>query len=298
MKRARDRASLNPNDILNKNIIFKLVFPYLFPGCYKNSREAFLVYRKLAGVCCKLRYWNQLRRWIAWTCPDELTGAFTSHSFWCHMKIEEANEYQADSRTIIHTKESHHEFVLFRYRRIFIDVGVFPSNFETTLAGIPFYNTIDLNVARFIQSDNILSFKAPSFSELVLFCYALMMHEDSVYKNYLIKCSWKTAPDSDILYIEETKKHQTLANVLIGRLKKLGMTAPIEIGYTYGQMQTTSYKWFVAATSTNTKNRKRTALDKLDRFVKGWFSRELNHVTPALDFEISFCEEYGGSEED
>jgi len=91
---------------------------------------------------------------------------------------------------------------------------------------------------------------------------------------YLIVPKWQIPARFKMgLLIEDTEKDSFFRNRGLGRLKKLGMTSPIENGLLYGAMQESSFSWFMHCCDTSGSTEKCTPFERLERFVKTWFAQ-------------------------
>ncbi len=285
--------------VFGKDIV-RLVVPFVFPGCY--DRDYFLAFRTflaLCGTCRKLRYWNSLRRWIGWLSPSAVREMLRAHSFPVPMT---AGEYLPVQDHIHRYLEMHGEIpdaarVDFVSRTVSNAQALSngeQSNFEADFAGIPFFDVIDC----YIRSPNakeerkIVAFRASTFAELCLFCYAVLSLPISTNKEdaVIVVCGWKTVDDG-VVYVKERGRLYFVEKSLLGRLQKLGWTSPPEIGFQHGSLPMTSFAFFSGLVEKRSRKNK-FPLKRLEQFAHRWFPCELFHdgekFKAAYNFDIIF----------
>lgn len=303
MKRGRaEVAEQNVIHVYFSSTVLKLVLPFLFVGHYDaNVFLCFRTYLALAGVCKKLRYWNHLRRWIGWLCPEELRTKLGSHSFDVPLEWYKYGDLHEHMRQELRTNGALDGVLspLFTNSKVIdsLKSGARQGDFEIDIAGTPFFNC---SICYALHPDMATSRKifcwfAPSFAELVLICYSIMSQDRTDVYAYLLMCSWKTDKKGQYacLYFEDSNKEKFLNKFLLGRLKRLGLYAKQEIGFHQGGLPVTSFGWFCKTCDTNGARNGLKALERLHAFVVGWFPTQLFYSTPckikfAYEIPINF----------
>lgn len=300
------RKKGNPNFLGDAKTLFKSVLPYLFPGNYdRNYFLAFKTFLALSGTCRKLRYWNSLRRWIGWLSPLSMRGMLRVHSFPVPMT---SDEYLPVQDRVHRYLEMHGEIpdaarIDFVSRTVsnaqVTEVEGPRSNFEVDFAGIPFFDVIDC----YVRSPNkeeerkIIAFRPSTFAELVLFCHAALSAPLSTKKDdaIIVVCGWKTVDDG-VIYIKERDRQNFVKKSVLGRLSKLGTTAPAEIGFERGSLPLTSFSFFLILAEKRSHNNKY-PMTRLEQFAHRWYPYELypteqlkdnKKFKPAYNFDIIF----------
>ncbi len=289
-----ERARLLPT-------LLRLVLPHLFPGSYGHDYpKAFWTFLALAGTCRRFRYWNHLRRWIGWSSPLGMRELLKRHSFPVPMTGFELGP--AQDRMYRYLEENNKIPTLARPQflsRLIVNgfnqgKGVeHASNFEVDIAGIPFFDLIDCHIHSPVPSEqrSIIGFRASTFAELCLFMFAVATARPRENKEdgYIVVCAWKTVDDGVIYFKESNRLHYVKMSVL-GRLQRLGLTAPDEIGFVKGSLPTTSYAFFVQLCDYgNRKNRH--PVKRLEEFAHRWYPSEFfgaNRFKPAYNFDILY----------
>ena len=166
------------------------------------------------------------------------------------------------------------------------------SAFVYTLANIPFF---DLG-RRMGDPHQFLCFIAPSFAEYALFCYAVCKDPDgwALFTGIEIMPQWKHK-DGDCVSFFRKLLDDFRDRKMLGKLRKIGNTAPLDYGFTNGSLEETSYSFFCKVCDTNGSHKKMKPIDRLELFVKGWFPTTLFSVTEsdkavrAYQFPVEFC---------
>lgn len=296
-----------------EKLLFRLVLPYLFPGFYGHDhRLAFRTYLSLAGVCARLRYWNFLRRWVAFTCPPKLRDRLRSHSFWTPLKPDEIDAEQKRMRQALEDRDELMDVGNPIFRSCYLKNAFCAAsgdqrfgNYEKDVGGNPFYDVIECLCT---STDNrglwrdrtILCFRAASFSELCLFVYSMCFadegdtaHDDrSPVTAYLLHCSWRVPDGHNAFFLCQKSQIMSVVNRrILGWLRRVGSYAPHEIGFHQGRLVTNSYGLFFELSNTNGKRGGKTPFGRLEQFVHEWFPMELfgaNPVRPAYEIPMIF----------
>lgn len=290
-KRAReDDRGLAPASREPK-LLLKLVLPWLFPGHYDCGWQAFRNYLALCHTCCTMRYWNWLRRWIGYLTPLNLRSRMRSHGFFCPVDNICAFERQVlaikKKYTLLPVNEADMMFATGSAAAQWSGMSC-DSNFERNIGGSPFFNMTYLFPFH-VADLPTLCFLAPSFPEMVLFCYNVLAFPPQPY-NYIVAADWKTGPEPDYLYFSGNDIESS-ARIILGRLRRFALTAPQDFGFLNGSMPTTAQIWFDLTCNTNRTKNSRTPSERLGDFVRGWFHIELFlergwSVTPKWAYEI------------
>jgi hypothetical protein len=291
-----DHSFVHPPSVHDKRM-FLLVLPWLFPGFYGDEPfVAFRTYLALAGTCRQLRYWNFLRRWVGWTSPPHLRARLRSHSFACPMTALESFEITHRTRMDLAARLNIPLLNITLQSRWILSAlceGVNEnSNFELDVFGTPFFNVLDCEIA--VVGRTATCFFANTFAEMVLICYAVCHsapHPDGNH-GYFIMADWKTPnAKGDSLFFLDSEKGNFLRRFLLGRLMRLGVTAPHEIGFTQGSLETTAFAHFAKTCDTSGRRNHLEPQERLDLFVTQWFPTELfpNQLTVYPNsFQIQF----------
>lgn len=304
MKRGRDTVSeeMKSLPVKKKDLIYNaygkqafwLVLPFIFPGFYGDDNElAFRTWLGLAGTCRRLRYWEMLRRWIAYVCPTKERDRIIPHGFPLRLLLSELKGYY-EKAVMPLTTSRHFEncsFVCFSaYLLDFHNNRQFEekapltiqdnqppklsSNFCCTVADVPFFNCITVFAG--VDKKRVLVYLAPSFAEMVLFCYACMADrtENNVDQWYCCVPMWKKKPGDDILF-SRAKRETFLKKSLLGKLRRIGNTAPLDYGFTHGSLNRTAFSHFMGICDTSGSKVHTTPHDRLISFVKQWFKQDV-----------------------
>lgn len=268
--------------------IFELVFPFLFPGQYEwNAPLCFRTYLALAGTCKSLRYFNVLRRWIGFLCPTSLTHRLWSHGYPVCIAFREVPLMQSmvseRLMAIEHFKKIRSPF--FSYLGLEKHFGFFSeySSFHVTLGEIPFFNVFKCEDpgSRTHVGWRTFVYLAPTFAEAVLFCYAALSHPSDFNNGYAVLPMWK-CKKKDTIHFFDSKKETFLKKKLLGGLKKMGNTAPIEVGFSHGGLPETAYSLFCLLCDTSGSKRSVEPVVRLENFIKAYYPKRLfddNHCS-------------------
>ena len=264
----KKRARSSPDH----RIIFQLILPYVFPGAYKSYVVAFKSFLALAGVCAQLRYWNLLRRWIGYLCPADLRSKMKDHSFPVFLGFTGLEEFQEKANRILCRDKIIGIFSPATFASFWVLNGFFQNNqsleMDYTLGSVPLFNIAQCDIE---GQGKILIHHADTFSEFALFCYVAStceIPEDVI--GFLAVVSWKTEK-YDSIYIEAADRERFAQRTLVGRMKRIGMTAPQEIGFHQGQLPCTSFSWFIQHCDTNGNRKKIAPLQRLSHWAQTWF---------------------------
>lgn len=267
--------------------IFELVFPFLFPGHYEfEAPLCFRTYLALAGTCRRLRYFNLLRRWIGFLCPTRLTHRLWSHSFPVCIAFREVAILQASVATRL-TSLKHFQKIdspFYSYLGLENHFGALRSeysSFHITIGEIPFFNVFKCDDPASVTRVGWRTFiyLAPTFAEAVLFCYACLSHPADFNYGYVVLPMWK-CKEKDIIHFLDNKKDTFLHKKLLGGLKKMGNTAPIEIGFSHGGLPHTAYSLFCLLCDTSGSKRSVAPTVRLENFVKAYYPKRLMSRNP------------------
>lgn len=271
---------------------FQLILPYLFPGYYgKDWRLAFRTALALCGTCVKLRYWNVLRRWVAYLAPDNVKKNLRTHSFPCSATLAEMDATQMRCQRLLedngYLNDAFHptftsQIVLNNFWKVNQSNKSYQARqqMEIHLGGSSFHGMVrcDVNTHGAVRDRVIHCFPASDFSEMVLFAYAAT-RDNPPLKNvaYCLIATWKTQK-YEFIYFSEEEKLKFRDRYLLGRLKRIGLTAPQEIGFHHGQLPETSYSWFCRHCDTTGTRNRLSMEERLHNFVSTWFP---NKIRPA-----------------
>lgn len=307
MKRGRETVSeeMQSLPVKKKDLVYNafgkqafwLVLPFIFPGFYGDDNElAFRTWLGLAGTCRRLRYWEMLRRWIGYVCPKDLGSRIGSHGFPRRLLLADLRDHYG--LAVMPMRMSRHfndcTFVCFsaylldlHNNRQFEEKALttkkedqtpkLTSNFSCTVAEVPFFNCITV-FARKEGADEkrVLVYLAPSFAEMVLFCYACMADqtENNIDQWYCCVPMWKRKPGDEILF-SRAKRATFLKKSLLGKLRRIGNTAPLDFGFTHGSLSRTAFSHFMESCDTSGSKVHTTPHDRLTSFVKQWFKQDV-----------------------
>lgn len=255
--------------------VFEMVIPYIMQ---ESSEADFRTILSLSQVCRRLRYWNVLRRFVGYLALDWASTILWKHSFPTTIPA-----YGALSKGLLDTGLLHErdQFILSP-----LDSAAWPF---FRMGNYRFGNCYVCN----IRGTVVRCFYAATFSELVLFVYESMQSTDNV-DFWLIVCGWKTVKCEALMY-PDLEKHRLVERQLLGRMKRLGVTSPDEIGFRDGPLPHTSYSWFSKVCETSGTKLKRTPLQRMKHFVDTWFPRTLrvtDNLKPSLPYEFEFQDIY------
>lgn len=253
--------------------VFLLILPYLFPGWYDEWPLAFRTYLSLCGTSRSLRYWNVLRRWVAYLAPDRMKLQLASHSFPCGPRLIDYQKFQLhcyellriegaveDENPVFNSEALGSNFFL----KTNYEEG---AQMETEIGGSPFFGLVRCEC----RAKTIRCFFARTFSEMALFVYAACNHvTDNPEDGWLVVAQWKTTKFEAVYFTVGNREHM-LERYLLGRLKRIGLTAPQEIGFHEGSLEWTAYAWFCKHCDTTGTRSKITPAQRLRNFVVTWF---------------------------
>lgn len=274
---------------------FWMALGYLFPGFYgDNNFLAFRTWVALAGTCRRLRYWEQLRRWIAYVTPVSFAARMLSHGFPRRFLLKDLSNFQ--TMAIQPLIESRHfgQFEYLAFSSYVLDMhnnGQFNkkienplenhdnlrprSDFDCTVGQIPFFNCITVWATVRQEKRNVLVYCAPTFAEMVLFCYAAMSDTTAyaIPQWFCVIPLWKHKAGDTILFSSE-KRETFLQKSLLGKLRRIGHRAPQDYGYTNGSLQHTANSYFQELCDTSGSKVHTTPQDRLALFVRRWFKQD------------------------
>jgi len=273
-KRAREDDRVLALASRQPKLLFQLILPYLFPGLYDCAWLAFRTYLSLSQTCCTMRYWNWLRRWIGYLTPLNLRTKMRSHGFFCPV-----DNIRAFEREVLRIKKSYTLMAVNEADMLFASGSTAAqwsgmtcdSNFERNIGGSPFYNMTYLFPFH-VADLPTLCFLAPSFAEMVLFCYNVIAFPAQTY-NYIVAAEWKTGVEPSYLYFSGNDIESS-SRIILGRLRRFALTAPLDVGFHSGSMPITSQIWFDQTCNTNRTKNSRSPTERLGDFVRGWFHME------------------------
>lgn len=285
--------------------MFQLVLPFLFPGYYGEDHSlAFRTFLALAGVCRGLRYWNFLRRWVAFTSPPRLRDHLRSHSFWTPLKPSEINEEQEILRLELARRDELIDvpFPIFRscwLKNAFCreQLPANAGNYEMDIGGNPFYDVIECicdSNDSVLMNRTVICFRAASFSELCLFVYSTCFEGTDDFganDSFLIHCGWKVPDREGFFHYRVEDTASVMQRRLLGWLRRVGSYAPQEVGFHCGSLPTNSFGLFLQLANTQGKRGGKSPFERLEQFVHQWFPLVLfgdNPVHPAYVFPIEF----------
>lgn len=301
MKRGRDTAEeMSDLPVKKKDIVFNawgkkvfwLVLPFLFPGHYDdNNFEAFRTWLALAGTCRRLRYWELLRRWISYVAPTtRLCFRLCQHGFPRRLLLLDLRAYHEEVVAPLKSSRHFDDFVFIVFASYILDMNnnIFPANvhkeigwrwksdFDITLGQIPFFNCMSVKASHDRSHKYVLVYLAPSFAEMVLFCYAAMSDtrdEPEFEEWFLCIPLWKHKVGDEILFAKK-KRETYLKKSLLGKLRRIGNTAPLDYGFTNGSLQRTAFSYFMEACDTSGSKSHTTPHNRLTQFVQTWFKQD------------------------
>jgi hypothetical protein len=299
------KTPLNPDVSLYHKQIFSLVFPYVFPGSYLDQRLAFRTFLALAGTCQALRYWNLLRRWIGWLSPVNSRPLLQKHGFPVCMRISQIENFQKRAANLIQGLDVYkgHSDPIYCARALnaaaSLETGMekekIQSNFELDVGGVPFFNIIECyTVTEDMKSCNTTIYLAPTFAEMVLFCHAALSHKAIGQKIRMFACIPVWEKSQGFIHFSDSGKVAFMNRYLLGRLRKIGMTAPQDVGFLSGPLPQSAYAFFCHHCDTSGRRSKLTIADRLTAFVEGWFPRTIHPLNEdearklATDLRIKF----------
>jgi len=261
---------------------FLRVLPFLFPGFYgENFMLAFRTFLALCGVCRALRYWNVLRRWVAYTCPDFLKTRLLIHSFPCGPSLSGLTDFQELAYDLLAPEALKNvpepvfnsDIVLQSFFNINSECQM-----ETEIGGTPFFGLISIHCSTGGLAPRVWRIRcmlASNFSEMVLFCHAACLQPiDNPDDAWCVIANWKTQRYTHI-YFRDDEKARYRDRYLLGRLKRIGLTAPQDLGFHKGSLPETSYSWFCKHCDTTGTRSKLNPAARLNQFVRTWFPNKL-----------------------
>lgn len=297
------KTPLNPEISLYHKQIFFLAFPYVFPGAYLDQKLAFRTYLALAGTCQALRYWNLLRRWIGWLSAVNSRPLLQKHGFPVCMRISQIESFQRQAANLIQGLDVYkgHSNAIYCARALNaaapLETGVekTQSNFELDVGGVPFFNIVECyTVSDEMESCNTTIYLAPTFAEMVLFCHAALSHKSTGKMKRMFACIPVWEKSQGFIHFTENGKIAFMNRYLLGRLRKIGMTAPQDVGFLTGPLPQSAYAFFCYHCDTSGRRSKLTISDRLTSFVEGWFPKIIHPANEdeaqklAYDLRIKF----------
>lgn len=283
--------------------VFRLILPYLFPGIYGDEHKlAFRTYLALTGTCQALRYWNFLRRWVAFASPPMMRDRLASHGFAVPLKPCEIKDTQEAFREDLDLRGElldipNPVFVSCWLKNAFFDASNKEnvSNFEMDLGGNPFYDVIECQCDSTDprgRDRTVICFRASSFAELCLFVYSTCLDSEKrgVDDSFLLMCGWK-CPQRRTFHFLCNKSVSVMNRRVLGWLRQVGAFAPQELGFHSGGLPTTCYGLFLKLAETKGRKGAATPFERLETFVHSWFPVNLlgeNPVEPAYRFNLMF----------
>ena len=283
--------------------MMKLVLQLVFDktDCLLTQSCPTPLFRSLLSLnhtCRRFRYWNNLRRWISWLLPTNARELFARHSFATLVDQDSISIATHLAQVIMSQLEwSVHSLRQYNYLKKLEKLSKEPLEFEITFAGFCFFNCFyatDLSLGWMGNPTRIVCFVAPSFAEMALFCYAVMKDQTQLSSiSYLIMPQWRHRP-MDRIYFTEKGKQMFMNRNMLGALRNIGTTAPIDVGFDCGAVPETAYSFFCQKCDTNGQRSKVTTIERLALFVRGWFPNKLFPETEkerdeeAYSFNIEF----------
>lgn len=263
-------------------LLFDLVFPWLFFGCYSDRFLAFRTLLALTGTCRQLRYFQNLRRYVAFLAPSIMRERLSDHGF--PVPAPTSKWLQA-----LQNGEFGTGTVLYLWEEALCAVNPF----ERTWLNVPFYS-----LAKVCNPNGRISLvhMPASFGELCLFSYCIIeaSNEELLgFDSIAIFPQWKTA-DPRIIEMEVKLRQNYAKRFLLAKLTRIGTTAPIDKEFTTGALKETAYSLFTKMCNTNGKKDKKKPLERLKQFVESWYPMVRHSVGPAdlsrraYEFDMEF----------
>lgn len=272
-----ERLEVNINKLL-----FDLVFPWLFFGHYTDKYVAFRTLLALAGTCKQLRYFQNLRRYVAFLAPPMLKERLRYHGFPVGAPTFLWLRHLQDQSFGVGT-------ALYLWEESVCAV----SPFEGTWMDVPFFS-----LGKCVDPENRVSLVhlPATFAELCLFCYCVIQANDDEFKGFdsiTIVPQWK-AKVTDRIEMQVKLRQNYAARFLLAKLAHIGTTAPIDPEFSRGSLKETAYSLFSRMCNTNGKKDKKKPIERLKEFVQAWYPMTRHSVGPmdlarrAYEFEMVF----------
>lgn len=262
--------------------LFELVFPWLFFGHYSDRFLAFRTLLALAGTCQQLRYFQNLRRYVAFLAPPIIRERLLDHGFPVPAPTSKWLE-------VLRSEVFGIGNVLYLWEEALCAVNPF----ERSWLNVPFYS-----LAKVCNPDGRVSLvHMPStFGELCLFSYCIIEannEELAGFDSIFILPLWKTK-ESDLMEIVVKLRQNYAQRFLLAKLTRIGTTAPIDKEFSAGPLTETAYSLFTKMCNTNGKKDKKRPIERLKQFVQCWYPMTRHSVGPAdrerraYEFEMWF----------
>lgn len=244
-------------------LILQLVLPHIMnllqtpPAEPECPSRTFRTYLALNHTCRKLRYWNRLRRWVAWLLPTKLYNRFSLHSIVGCIPLEELQRVEMKLCNLWVTKERELQQYckIWRIHNYFERIDHY---FEGNFRGFGFFNIFGIKG----RDKHTLCFVAPSFAEMVLFCHVIVSASRPGCHSFITMPGWRCKAGDEIYFTEKGKSIYTNKH-LFDDLKRIGITAPIDSGFAIGSLHHTYFSLFCKIDGEHG-----TKKDKLAKFVR------------------------------
>lgn len=265
-------------------LLFDLVFPWLFFGHYSDRFLAFRTLLALAGTCQQLRYFQNLRRYVAFLAPPILRDRLLEHGF--PVPAPTSKWLQALQSERFGTGN-----VLYLWDEALCAVNPF----ERSWLNVPFYS-----LGKICGPDGRTSLvhMPASFGELCLFSYCIMEAKSAELAGFdkiFVLPLWK-AKETDTIQVDVKLRKNYAQRFLLAKLMDIGTTAPVDKEFVAGSLKMTAYSLFREMCNTNGRKDKKKPIERLKEFVQCWYPMLRHSVGPqdaerrAYEFEMWFNE--------
>lgn len=267
--------------VSQNKILFDRVFPWLFYGHYTDRLLAFRTLLALTGTCRQLRYFQLLRRYVAFLTPSILRERLRDHGFPVAAPTTKWIKMLSDR--------------VFGIGNVLYLLEESPSAiapFEKTFRDVSFFN-----LAKRVGPDQTSSLiHMPStFAELALFCYCVVeaTDEEVAYDTIDIVPQWKIKSE-DTMKIPVKLRQNFASRFLLSKLSRIGTTAPLDPEFVNGSLGETAFSLFSKMCNTNGRKDKQKPIQRLKSFVQAWFPMTRVSTGPAdkkrraYEFEMEF----------
>lgn len=248
-----------------------------------DSKERYVIAKKLIRVCAPLRYYNVLRSIVAiegYQDPDlncvQIKGGFPSLPI---------NPYKTETSWEMIEMSLEHFKIMQPIRQVsFTD---FPR--WVLLRRYGFANVVELQKGNTVM----YAYIAPDFGLMCQFVWAMIFdHQQNgkICDGFLCLPSWNT-PSNYGIYCDMEELKNFVKRKLLSNLRKMGEMAPQEYGATSGRFAYTSYAYFVKLCDTSGRRDKLTPMERVRQFLNEWYLVGLKENVCHMDLRFLTVEE-------
>ncbi len=264
-------------------IVFRLVFPYVWgwKAIFDSRDQALCTYKALSATCRQLWVYQWLRRRIAMSRSLNMSYLEWVGKFGAYNGLIEKRRLRKTSTITWQNSPT----ILQNNRPVLQGPGLTCAFAQVVFPHVARGCGARLDGTKYF----ITAFIARDFAELVLFCNQVYEAEMSMKKGgeyspyvdltdtYICLPAWRVPEEGSIfggIWFTRGNMTKYFASDILGRMRRIGSTAPIDFAFTSGAIQNTAYSWFLDVCGTSGTRKPGTPQDKLKAFVAGWFPND------------------------